>query len=540
MRRVSNSALVCWVVAITSLSARAQDVDLPPRAQAVVDSAIAPAMEQIPGDPLGLDEAVLQAMAQAPRLEIARAATDVARATVRSAQGDFDPELFARAERRSDDQPSASFFAGADVLETRSTEAEAGARMTLPLGTEISASLSTLRTETNSAFAALDPQIDTVADLSLRQPLLDGLGDGTRSTLAAAERSLEAAHARADDVRLVVAADVERVYWELFAAGRDFAVQEAIVAQAEAVLDEARTRREAGLVGPAAVANARVFLSEQQQTRLDRLESMGILSDRLASLIGRRPGDESGLFRPIDVPPEEFSLRPVDDLVEEAAARNFTLRALEREVAGWDERVAGARRNTLPTLDLLAGLGGRGLGGDARPVEFNDEVFTTAVDGGFGETFEQALTGDYPNWRVGLSLELPLGNARDGGELDRLQAERVRAVQNLEVARRDLEERIRAQHRVLQHGAERLAAARDGVDAANEQVRIGVLEFQNGRTTAFELVRLGADLTRAQQRFSSALVRTAQATAQLRRLLGGTSPVGSISPTPSDAPREDR
>lgn len=542
MRRVHLTVPLGIVLASAcgALPAAAQGVEDAPRVQAVLDSTVVPAMERIPGDPLGLDDAIAAALARAPRLEIARAQTDVARASVRSARGGFDPTLFALVERNSDDQPAANPFAGADVVETRATDAGAGARITLPVGTEIEASVTVLRTETNSAFAALNPQIDTFGDLSLRQPLLEGLGEGTRGRLTAAERSLEAAEADAADVRLVVRADVEQLYWGLFAAGRDFAVQEAVVAQAEAVLREAIARREAGLVGPDAEANARVFLAEQRQIRFDRLEAMGVLSDRLASLIGRRPADSSGLYRPVDTPPDQFTLRPVADLVAEAEANNLTLMSLERTVAGWDALVASARRNALPTLDLLAGIGGRGLGGDAQDVEFGGEVFTTEVDGSLGSTLEQALTGDFPNWRVGLSLEVPLGNGTDGGELDRLRAERVRAAQQFEVSRRDLEERVRAQHRVLENGAERLAAAHDGVDAANEQVRIGILEFQNGRTTAFELVRLGADLTRAQQRYSSALVRTAQATAQLRRLLGGESPVDTTSPADPDASTEER
>ncbi len=70
-------------------------------------------------------------------------------------------------------------------------------------------------------------------------------------------------------------------------------------------------------------------------------------------------------------------------------------------------------------------------------------------------------------------------------------------------------------------GRRRMVAAREGVAAAQEQVRIGLIEFQNGRTTAFELVRLGQDFAIAQQRYSEALVRSAKAAARLRQLTSG-------------------
>lgn len=497
----------------------------PAASNAIIDSTLTSLEEEIPGEGLTLEAALRDAFVQAPSLKAAEAAVAAARGTVRREQGGFEPALFGRAERRRDEQPSANFFAGAEVLEVETSEAEAGARITLPLGTEVSASLTATRTETNSTFATLQPQYDAMSELSIRQPLLDGLGAGTRGLLSASERQLEAAEARAQDARLGLQALVETTYWELFAAGRDYAVQMAIIAQARALLEQAQLRSEAGLVGPDAVASARVFLAEQEQARFDRLEDMGALSDRLASLIGHRPDTDDGLFHPLDAPPEHFVVEPSDELVHRAMDANLELRGLERDVERWRELHRAARRNALPTLDLIGGVGGRGLGGDPQDVEFGGDIYTTDVDASAGESTKQALSGDFPNWKIGLLFEVPLGNRGDGGERDRLGAEVARAEQNLEAARRDLEQRVRAQHRVLANGAERLASARRGLEAAQEQVRIGALEFQNGQTTAFELVRLGADLSLSQRRYSDALVRTARATAVLRQLLGGDSPV---------------
>ena len=55
-------------------------------------------------------------------------------------------------------------------------------------------------------------------------------------------------------------------------------------------------------------------------------------------------------------------------------------------------------------------------------------------------------------------------------------------------------------------------------------MRIGRIEFQNGRTTAFELVRLGEDFAKAQRRYSEALVRTVNAVARLKQLTSGRYP----------------
>jgi outer membrane protein TolC len=120
-----------------------------------------------------------------------------------------------------------------------------------------------------------------------------------------------------------------------------------------------------------------------------------------------------------------------------------------------------------------------------------------------------------------LELSIPIGLRQGLGEQDRLEAEVRGAEQRrLDVAR-TLEQLIRANYRELLHGNRRIEVAREGVDAASEQVRIGVIEFRNGRTTAFELVRLGADFAVAQERYSRALVRTARAAATLTQLTSG-------------------
>ena len=86
---------------------------------------------------------------------------------------------------------------------------------------------------------------------------------------------------------------------------------------------------------------------------------------------------------------------------------------------------------------------------------------------------------------------------------------------------RILEQQVRAAHRELSNGNDRLKAATAGVEAAQEQVRIGMIEFQNGRITAFELVRLSEDFAVAQRRYSEALVKTVNAAALLKQLTSG-------------------
>ncbi len=511
------------LLAISTVPAFAQGITIPLGTHP--DSAIHVELEKIGGTPLSLHDAVRAALDGGSTLaQSAAASLQAARGSHKSEQGAFDPELFFTGATREVEEPTTSPFAGATVLETRRTAGVGGVRMLFPFGTEIEASLDAARTESNSIFASVNPQYDALGWIGVRQPLLRGFGAGTGSESKATKREAEAAKSRYDDVILAVEALVEQTYWDLYAADRDLAVGRIIRDQATALETQADLRARSGLVGPSDVANARVFLATQEQSVLDQEENLDNVSDRLASLIGLRPPAGSPRFRPTDDPPAQFPIEPEDSVVARAVRENRELRARDQQVAAARARVKGAAWNRLPQLDFIGTLGGRGLSGTGQTVIFGSDTLSNNLSGGFDDTWSQVVERDFPTWSAGIQVSLPIFLREGRGEYDRLRGEEERAAQDFEQARRLLEDDVRSAHRALVRAAKRFEAAQDGADASREQVRIGVLQYNSGQTTAFELVRLGADLATAQQRYSQALVRTAKAASALRYLTSGAYP----------------
>ena len=493
------------------------------------DSALTIALSQLSGAPLTLAEAEAAALDQATDVREARGALMAARGAMRSEKGVFDPELFAEISRSEADTPTASPFSGASLIRSKEAFASGGARVTLPTGTELTASIQTARLEADSSLSGANPEYDAAAALEFRQPLLKGFGPGAWGRRSAAARSFEAARARYDDAVQRTRAVVEQTYWDLYAAERDLAVQRLLRDRAAAFLDQAEKRGKAGIVGPSVVANARVFLSEQEQAVLDREEQYDKISDRLGSLLGRRPASGQTRYRPVDHPPREFVVEPEDSVVERAMERNRSLASNERDVASARALAQAARWNAFPQLDLFGSVGGVGLNGTPRVINFGGTSYVANVSGDRGDATSDAIDRRYPNWTLGARMTIPIGFRQGMGDHQRAKGELERAEQRFVAARRSLEERVRAAHRDLVHSAKRLEAARMGVDAALEQTRVGLLEYGLGRTTSFDLVRLGADVASSQQRFSQALVRTAKAVAELRWLTSSPDAAGSTS-----------
>jgi outer membrane protein TolC len=396
-----------------------------------------------------------------------------------------------------------------------------GVRWNLPIGTNIEASLNTVRLETNSTFAFLNPQFTAYGTVNLRQPLLGGLFVSAQKNLTKADRELEAARARYDQEVLAVGTQVEVSYWDLYAAERDYAVQKLTRDRAEAFLRDTETRAKTGLIGPNQVANARTFLAEQEILLLDREEGLDRISDELSSLIGKRPDAGKTRLLSVDNPPDDFPIEDADLLVERSMEKNLALQAAKADVEARRALSRAAFWEALPSVDVVGSIGGNGLTGTPQDVIFLGDTLRTAVSGTSADAVRQAMKRTYPTWSVGIEVTVPIGLRTGLGEQDRLDAEVIVAEQRQIQQSRIVEEEVRASYRDLLNGKRRLKAAREGVEAAQEQVRIGLIEFQNGRSTAFELVRLGADFAVAQQRYTQALVRSAKGAANLRQLTSG-------------------
>ena len=318
------------------------------------DSALQTIVGSLDGTPLSLHDAVQSALHNSTSVLTAEAALMAAGGARRREAGAFDPTLFFSFDRMNQELPSVSLFTG----NTNQNTMTGGVRWNLPIGTNIEASLNTVRLETNSTFAFLNPQFTAYGTVNLRQPLLGGLFVSAQKNLTKADRELEAARARYDQEVLAVGTQVEVSYWDLYAAERDYAVQKLTRDRAEAFLRDTETRAKTGLIGPNQVANARTFLAEQEILLLDREEGLDRISDELSSLIGKRPDAGKTRLLSVDNPPDDFPIEDADLLVERSMEKNLALQAAKADVEARRALSRAAFWEALPSVDVVGSIGG--------------------------------------------------------------------------------------------------------------------------------------------------------------------------------------
>lgn len=380
-RNLGHTALLALTVGATALAAQ----DAAPMEQ----DAAPVSVEQ-------LLESVLEANL---RVESARLDAAAADATARAEWWIFEPEIVAGATAEANKRQNTRerfLSQGTSVFDEDNTIHSVGVETLLPTGGRLRVGGQTRRLDNNLQVTGRD-ESESFASVSLTQPLLRGAGWGAtvaQARLAAAQSDVARQEMRRQ--LMLVLSQAELAYWDLVAASEVRALRERSAATAETVLRDNRLRVETGkmsaievLQAEAGVAVRRASLAEAAQQRVDALS-------RLAAFLG--VGGDAPLPEMRTSSALETDYVPGSDaaaLLADTFALHPAYLAQEARVRQDNIRVAYARNQRWPQLDLRASYGLNGLGNTYR------------------ESWERVNDQDFRSWYVGVELRIPiLGNQR--------------------------------------------------------------------------------------------------------------------------------
>lgn len=181
-----------------------------------------------------------------------------------------------------------------------------------------------------------------------------------RDALAAALHDAQMAAAEAQMVKLALETAIVHSYIQLANA---WAMQDAVAAslqQRQQILELTRRRRDAGLASDIDVASIETTLPAGRREREQAAESVALLRNQLAALIGQGPGDGDAIARPMPVLTSAAVLPSA--LPAELVARRPDLAAQRWRVEAAARRIGVARADFYPNINLVAFAGFQALG----------------------------------------------------------------------------------------------------------------------------------------------------------------------------------
>jgi outer membrane protein TolC len=336
-----------------------------------------------------------------------------------------------------------SVLAGAQVLETENLDVNTGVSMRSITGGVVSLDFRNKRFETNSVFQLFDPQYTAELALTLSHPLLKNFGIGfneVRIKVAQNNREISKYQLKATVMNLVV--DVQQTYWDLVLAAGDLATR-------RHSLDVARhlERRTAEMISqgrlPAiSLLQAKTAVLEREIDLLAGENASADVQARFKALLNldKVVAPAEYTLVPADAPRVEPMAVSIEEGLKSALAKRpeFFQAKLDQENRVLGERFA--RNQQMPELNFIGSIGLSGLSGSPAPNPFTtttiggvpvptllpDGQGTSAYDGGYGAALGKLASGDFMSYKVGLSVQIPLGNqsARSDAAKSRLEVER--------------------------------------------------------------------------------------------------------------------
>jgi outer membrane protein len=506
---------------------------------------------------LRLREAVMLALENNREIEIERLNSRMNEFDLRAARGAYDPSLTAGVFYDHSVTPVASLLAGGADGRLKTTDVAGTGKISQRLpwqGGSVRAIFDQSRATSQNLFNSLNPQFATSLSVEFSQPLFRGRRiDDPRRQIKIVKRRLDLSDSQFRQRAIEVVAKVERAYWDLVFALRDEEIKRESVELARTQLAHNQRLVEQGALAPVDAVSTRVEVERRTDEAEAAVETIQRAENALKALIVA-PGDTemwNAALAPVEKPELDSSApMPFEDALKIAFKNRPEMEQyrLRGEMNKID--VDYFRDETKPRIDLTASYGTFGLAGKARtdlnPISASQEQLFARIDrlsqiaglpslpsfpvgaapekfiGGYGQSVGNLFRNDYRAWRVGVNIELSIGNraakARLGraiAEGNQIEARRQRAEQSIEVEVRDALQAVETARR-------RVEAAKSSRANAELQHASERRKFDAGQSTNFFVLDRQNALSAARGRELKALTDYNKAVSELQHALSTT------------------
>jgi outer membrane protein TolC len=363
-------------------------------------------------------------------------------------------------------------------------------------------------------FSRADTSLDNVGgvaeaavSVSYVQSLLRGAGTRVNThsiRIATYQKDITDVYTKLSAIAIL--ANVDIVYWQLYAARRELDVRREQYKLAEDQLDHARRKVGAGAAAKIEIVRAEAGLAGRLEDVINAETSVRDRERDLKRILNR---EDLPLSVEIDIIPTSEPDPIGLDLDAEAIAamaldNRMEMVELEFQLAVDDLNIELARNRTLPD------------------VSFDYRYAAGSESGSLGGALGDIGTGSLQDHAVGISAVIPLGNRAAQARYRRARLEKVRNRIDQERLRQSIRQEVYNAVDELRQNWRRILAAEQGVVTAYRDYKVEQSQFTLGKSTSTFVLQSASRLADAQSRrirafaeYEIAQVRLARATGTL-------------------------
>jgi outer membrane protein TolC len=226
----------------------------------------------------------------------------------------------------------------------------------------------------------------------------------------------------------------------------------------------------------------------------------------------------------IQIPAVE-PVTPIQDMTALAISSRPELAQSRIQMANQELTIRGSRNALLPTLDVVANVSNGALAGQINPLPAlpgTTHSNTAFFVGGYGTVLAQLFARNFPNYSVGLNLNIPIRNRAAQAQV--ISDELTYRQQQLSLQRLENQVRVDVQNAMIgvsQARAQYQAALKANelqlqtLDAEQKKLALGASTIYNVILAERDLVTAASNLVAAEAAYSKAKVELDRATGQI-------------------------
>jgi outer membrane protein len=458
-------------------------------------------------------------------------------AQVIAAESNLDPLLTGTASSSSTQRPSPSAF----VRTSRTHDFLASFVDPLVTGGSYQIDLEGFDNTSETIFNPNSREYDTSWKVSITQPLLRNLGPrSSKSLIVIAHNALEINESRFRQTVMDTLSAVEKAYWDLNFALMNLKTGQSTLLLAQDFLEQNRIKVRVGTLAPIEITQAEAQVADREEFVIIAENLVKTAEDALRSVMNV-PKDSplwSQSIEPSDPLPLVEQSPDMEASVSTAQQNRPDLEQARLDLRTKETDLAFRRNQRRWGLDLRGEYGKLGIGQDVRTVVVTstgcnliepdtgfclDPTQTTVETldhGSYGDSLDDLKRGANLDWRVSLTLGIPIGNRQAKANYTDSEYALSQSQRNLEVLELLARVQVRDAVRAVQTTLKRVKAAQVNVRLQKEKLAAEQKKFENGMSTSFQVLQFQTDLFGAASRENLALVDYNKSQVELERVQG--------------------
>jgi len=454
----------------------------------------------------------------------------------------LDPVLTGTTEfERSTSQQTSAFAPGAT---SNTFTTNFGYQQGFLTGTQLSVTFNNSRQTTNNPFSSYSPLLNTTIRAQVTQHLLQGFGpwiNGRFIVQAKNDRRITDSAFRQQ--LLYTVNQIENIYWGLVSAYEDEQAKERALAQSTQLTSDNRKQLQIGTLAPLDVVNSDSAVATDKQALVASKSNLEYQQLIMKQAIARNLEDPALANAPV-VPTDRVGLdrlpeedMPVESLVQQAYVNNPQIEQATLSMKNNEITIKAEKNGLLPTVDAFGFYGSNSVAGQVNPAStpicLSPPCTGAAgvIPSGYGGALQNLFTGAYPDYAVGVNINIPLRNRVAQADQARSQMEYRQVQMRLQQLYTQIRIQVINAQYALTNDRAQLTAAQAGRDYAAQSLDAEQKKYKLGASTSALVLQQQRNIANSENTVISATAAYAKDRAALLQLLSKTLDSYGISIT---------